>query len=334
MRAPSFWWRTDSLTATLLAPVGSVYGAVAARRMGRPGEGVGIPVVCVGDLTLGGSGKTPAALAVARLLTERGRQPFFLTRGYGGRLAGPVAVEVKHHDSGDVGDEPLLLARAAPTIVARDRVAGARAAREAGADVIIMDDGFQNPSLAKDCSVLVVDGRRGIGNGLVFPAGPLRAPLDAQLARAQAMLVMGPAEGAARVITRAAQRGLTIFHGNLVPDPAALHELARGPVLAFAGIGNPGKFFAMLTANGVEVRAQRGFPDHHRYTAAEAEALLVEAQREDLQLATTEKDFVRFAAAPALQRLAERTRPLPVTLMIEEQDALRDFLAQALALAA
>jgi tetraacyldisaccharide 4'-kinase len=333
MRAPSFWWRDGSLAATLLAPVANVYGAVAARRMAQPGERVGIPVLCVGDPTLGGSGKTPAALTIARLLRESGRHPFFLTRGYGGRLAGPAVVDVVHHDAADVGDEPLLLARDAPTIVARDRVAGARAARRRGADVIVMDDGFQNPSLAKDCSLLVVDGRRGIGNGRVFPAGPLRAPLGAQLGRAQALLVLGTDDQARKVTLAAEARGRPIFHGQLIPDPAAMRALAGTPVLAFAGIGNPEKFFATLTAGGVHVKESRSFPDHHRYTAAEAQALLAAADRQHLQPVTTEKDFVRLSGAPELRRLAERTRTLPVTLAVQEEAAFRAFLAQALALA-
>src|SRR5690348_2940661 len=166
MREPAFWWRKPGLAASLLAPLGALYGAVAARRMRRLGQRARAPVVCIGNLTVGGAGKTPTAIAAAQALREAGAKPAFLTRGYGGRLAGPVAV-APTHDAADVGDEPLLLARVAPTVVARDRVAGAIAAVEAGADVIVMDDGFQNPALAKDLSLLVVDGRRGIGNGKV-----------------------------------------------------------------------------------------------------------------------------------------------------------------------
>jgi len=334
MRAPSFWWRDGSVAATLLAPLAGLYGAVAARRMAMRGEEIEIPVLCVGDPTLGGSGKTPTALTVARLLREAGGRPFFLTRGYGGRLAGPLTVDPAQHHAADVGDEPLLLARCAPTIAARDRVAGAQAARKAGADVVVMDDGFHNPSLAKQCSVLVVDGRRGIGNGRVFPAGPLRAPLDAQLARAHALVVIGAPDKAGHVIRRAAECGLAIFHAQLVPDAAVMNQLAGKPALAFAGIGDPGKFFATLTAGGVHVKAKRSFPDHHRYTAADAETLLTEAEREGLQLVTTEKDFVRLSGAPELDRLAQRARALPVTLVIEEEDAFRALLNQALALAA
>src|SRR4051794_24351770 len=191
MREPSFWWRAGGLMSGLLSPLAAIYGAVAASRLARPGRTAGIPVVCVGNLTLGGAGKTPAAIAAARMLDAAGRRPFVLSRGYGGALAGPVQVDPARHRAAEIGDEPLLLARFAPTIVSRDRAAGADMARAAGAGSIVMDDGFQSPGLHKDRSILVVDGRRGIGNGWVFPAGPLRAPLDSQLRRAQALLVIG-----------------------------------------------------------------------------------------------------------------------------------------------
>ena len=174
MREPSFWWGEASLASALLAPLAAIYGAVAQARLGARGRRAGAPVVCIGNLTVGGAGKTPTALAVARMLAAAGERPVFLSRGYGGTLAGPVRVDPARHGAHDVGDEPLLLARTAPTIVARDRVKGAAIA--AGASVIVMDDGFHNPSLAKDFSVLVVDARRGIGYGRVIPAGPLRAP--------------------------------------------------------------------------------------------------------------------------------------------------------------
>src|SRR5580658_8767352 len=233
MHEPDFWWQAKG--GRLLAPLGGIYGAVAAFRLKSPGQKVGAPVICLGNLTIGGAGKTPAALTVGRLLLTEHKRPFFLTRGYGGRLAGPVRVDPAIHSAADVGDEPFLLAGLAPTIVARDRVAGARAARRDGANVIVMDDGFQNPSLAKDLAILVVDGRRAIGNGRVFPAGPLRAPLEAQLARAHAVLVVGtPAEGAASILAIARRHGAAIFHGSLEPDHANLDALGGRRVLAFA----------------------------------------------------------------------------------------------------
>ena len=185
MREPSFWWDKASLPAWLLQPVALIYGAVAASRMQKPGAKAGIPVICVGNFTLGGTGKTPTAIAIARLLTDTGKAPYFLSRGYGGRLTGPLRVDPAIHKAADVGDEPLLLARHAPTIVSHDRVAGAAFARESGADVIVMDDGLQNPSLQKDLTIAVIDARRGLGNGFVFPAGPFaRAAADAARANA------------------------------------------------------------------------------------------------------------------------------------------------------
>ena len=332
MRAPGFWWTEPGAISTLLSPLARIYGSVAASRLARPGARVGIPVICVGNPTVGGAGKTPAAIAIARMLIAAGERPAFLTRGYGGRLAGPVAVEAGH-SAVQVGDEPLLLARVAPTVIARDRVAGARVARTAGASVIVLDDGFQNPSLVKDLSVLVIDARRGVGNGQVFPAGPLRAPLAAQFDRAQAVLIIG--DGTAGTVTAgdAAARGLTIFRGRLVPDGATVAALTGSRVLAFAGIGDPEKFFATLREAGVDVAIARGFPDHHRFTAEEAAALVAEAERAGLTLVTTEKDFVRLSHKRALAELAARSRVLPVTLEVEEEDRFRRFVLGAVATA-
>ncbi len=235
MKAPAFWWDRPGAAAALLSPLAAIYGSIAARRMAEPGERAGIPVICVGNLTVGGAGKTPTAIAIARLLIAAGERPMFLSRGYGGRLAGPVSVEAAH-TAVQVGDEPLLLARVAPAIVAAARVAGARFARERGASVIVMDDGFQNPSLDKDLSILVVDAR-GIGNGCVLPAGPLRAPLAPQLDRAAALLIIG--DGTSAMESLARERGLPIFHGTLEPDPDTVASLQARKVLAFAGIGDP-----------------------------------------------------------------------------------------------
>ena len=327
MHEPAFWWRPRGPAARLLAPVAAVYGGIAAWRMAQAGHGAGIPVVCIGNLTVGGAGKTPTAIAVADLLRQAGRQPFLLSRGYGGTLPGPLRVDASRHRAREIGDEPLLLARAAPTIVAADRVAGAELARQQGADVIVMDDGFQNPALSKNLSIVVVDGRRGIGNGAVLPAGPLRAPLAPQLGRAHALLVIGPPAGAAAIAATA--RHLPIFHGRLAPDPSALAALQGRNVLAFAGIGDPQKFFTTLVEAGVAVAARQAIPDHHRYGAAEAAALLARAAREGLTLVSTEKDVARLAGEVELQALAAQTRALPVALVIEETAAFRDLVIGA-----
>jgi tetraacyldisaccharide 4'-kinase len=322
MREPGFWWRSDGAAARLLAPAAAAYGFIAARRMAQPGWSAPVPVLCVGNFTVGGSGKTPTAIAVARQLAEAGRRPYFLTRGYGGTLAGPVRVDAQ--PAAAVGDEPRLLARVAPTIVARDRPAGARAAIAAGADVIVMDDGWQNPSLAKDFVIAVLDGRRGIGNGRVFPAGPLRAPLASQLDHADALLVIGPPGPAATpAIAAAEQRRLPRFAGDLVPDPATVATLAGTRALAFAGIADPGKFFSTLEACGITVAARRSFPDHHRYTAGEIARLTAEADAQGLTLLTTEKDLARLAGDPAAHELAARAVALPVSLKIAGEGLAR-----------
>ena len=329
MSEPAFWWRTG--TGGPIAPLAALYGAVAGLRMQARGRQAGLPVICLGNLTVGGAGKTPAALAVAQLLHAAHERPFFLSRGYGGRLAGPVRVNPALHRAADVGDEPILLARLAPTVVARDRVAGAAFARSAGASVIVMDDGFQNPSLAKDLSLVLVDGRRGIGNGRVIPAGPLRAPLKPQLDRAQALVVVGAPEGAGSLLDRAQRRGMTVFHGRLEPDRAVADAIGRRKVLAFAGIADPAKFFATLLAAGIDIADRAAFADHHRYSAAEALDLIARAKANNLMLVTTEKDLVRLTGAPQLEELAAHASALPVRLVIEEKDQFRDLVLGVLA---
>jgi tetraacyldisaccharide 4'-kinase len=326
MREPAFWWQPAGLKAGLLSPLAAIYGAVTTWRMQRHGRKAGVPVVCIGNLTVGGAGKTPTAMAVARLLAAAGRRPFLLSRGYGGALAGPVRVDPTIHTALDVGDEPMLLARVAPTVVARDRAAGAEMARAAGAGCIVMDDGFQNPALDKDRSIVVVDGRRGLGNPMVFPAGPLRAPVGRQLAHAHAVLLIGTGRPGEDVAALASARGLPVFHGRLAPDAQALAPLKGRPVLAFAGIGDPEKFFATLAQAGLDVRARLSFPDHHRFHRAEAIELLARVEREGLVPVTTEKDAVRLLGQDDLAALAKVARALPVTLALAEEDAFRDFL--------
>jgi tetraacyldisaccharide 4'-kinase len=324
MRDPAFWWRDGSLTAGLLAPLGLAYGAIAARRMAKQGARAKVPVICVGNFTLGGAGKTPTALWLARMLQAASERPCCLSRGYGGDHAGPKLVDPQTDSASQVGDEALLLARVAPTIVSRDRVAGAQAATATGASVIVMDDGLQNASLAKDFTLAVVDGRRGIGNGRVFPAGPLRAPLDAQIAQCDALLIVGDAQKTTNVVAAAGKR--PVFQGRLAPDEVALTALKGRNVFAFAGIGDPEKFFATLTQAGIAVTQQRAFADHHRFSGEEAAVLTMQAEHEGLTLLTTEKDHARMAGDPALAALAERAQVLPVTLVVDEGDALRALM--------
>ena len=321
------------MAARVLAPLAMLYGAAARMRLNRRGRRAAAPVICIGNLTVGGAGKTPTALMTARMLQEAGEQPMFLTRGYGGKLAGPVVVEPKRHLAADVGDEPLLLAHAAPTVVARARVGGARSAVSAGATVIVMDDGFQNPALRKDIALLVVDERRGIGNRHVIPAGPLRAPLAASLARAHAIVAVGAPSRGAELTAQARTRNLPVFRARLQGDKHFIAALGPGRVLAFAGIGDPEKFFATLAEAGVSLAATRSFPDHHRYTRAEAQALCKQAEHDGLILVTTEKDLVRMRGDDAVEELAAQAHALPVALVFDEEQAFKAFLLERLAAA-
>lgn len=330
-RAPLFWWKPRGLLSRLLWPVAAFYGAIAGWRMRRSGQAARIPVICIGNFTLGGSGKTPTVIALAQWLKKTGETPFVLSRGYGGRRKGPLRVEAKNHRAADVGDEPLLIARHAPVIVARDRVMGAALAHDQGASLIVMDDGLQNPSLKKDIVVAVVDGRRGLGNTCVFPAGPLRAPLAAQLEHIDAILVIGTGEGAARITAIAGAHALPLFHARLEPDADALRAIGKARLLAFAGIGDPEKFFATLEDAGLTVAAREGFADHHPYSEADATRLLAQAERDKLLPLTTEKDRARLEGQTgALARLHERAKDLPVRLVIENEEALRGLLRRVL----
>lgn len=322
MRAPSWWQARLSPLAVLLRPTSLIYGAIAARRMGKRGETAPLPVICIGNFTAGGAGKTPAALATAEILDAAGEYPAFLSRGYGGRLKGPVQVTASH-GAADVGDEPLLLAEKAPVIVSRDRPAGARLAHEIGATAVIMDDGLQNPSLVKDCAIAVVDGATGIGNGLPLPSGPLRAPMEAQWPAIDAVLVIGEGAAGEDVARQAERQGKRVFHAALVPDPTISGMLRNQRVLAFAGIGRPEKFFDTLRATGAILEASHAFPDHHPYTAQELARLRDEASRKELLLVTTEKDLARIAGADGT---TECFQALPVNLQFRDEAGYRNFI--------
>ena len=305
MKAPAFWWQPSvSPLAAALWPVGAVVGRIAARRMRqKPAVRLAIPVICIGNPTVGGAGKTPVALAVAALLSASGRRPVFLTRGYRGRLPGPVVVAAEH-TAADVGDEALLLADIAPTVVSRDRGAGGRLAATLG-DVVVMDDGFQNPRLAKDFAVLVVDAAVGIGNGLVTPAGPLRASFAAHLPTADALaLTLGSETGGP--VAALPPSSLAAHMVRLVPH--ASRPLDGVAVLAFAGIGRPEKFFAGLAALGAVVTERHAFGDHAPYDEETAERLLTRAATKGLRLVSTAKDIKRLSAGgEAAGRLAAET---------------------------
>ena len=325
MRAPDFW-AGDGVLARSLVPLGMGYHLAGRlrRALARPAS-VGVPVVCVGNLVAGGAGKTPVALALVEALGARGRKVQCLTRGYGGRVSGPHRVDPARDTAARVGDEALLLARAAPTWVARDRAAGARAAAAAGAEVIVMDDGFQNPSLAKDLSLVVIDGAYGFGNGRVMPAGPLRETVPGGLARAQAVVVLGPERRdlGAQLGARpdcGPDGGPAVLTARLAPRPGS-ERLAGRRVLAFAGIGRPAKFFATLADLGAKVVETRAFPDHHAYAPAEIESLRARAAALDACAVTTEKDAVRLPP-----ELREGIEVLAVAVEWREPEALDALL--------
>jgi tetraacyldisaccharide 4'-kinase len=330
MREPAFWHRPASLASHLLFPLSALYGAVAAHRLQRAGIDAGIPVICVGNYHVGGAGKTPTVLALTAILRELGERPVVLSRGYGGRLHGPVMVDPNRHGAGDVGDEPLMMATSVAVAVARDRVEGVALAKSQGASLILMDDGFQNPAVAKDVALIVIDSERGLGNARVLPAGPLRAPLSPQLARTDALIVIGPGHAGDAVASAVAASGKPVLTAQLRPEPDTVSALADKPVLAFAGIGDPARFFRTLRASGIDVKRERVFADHHPFERAEIEALIAEAARDRLILVTTEKDLVRLRTRADLASLAREIVPFPVTLAFDDLAALRSLLADRL----
>ncbi|MGH7076077.1 MAG: tetraacyldisaccharide 4'-kinase [Stellaceae bacterium] len=290
MSPPDFWSR-PGLVPSLLQPAAELFAAMgAARRAMIVPWQAPVPVICVGNLVLGGAGKTPVVASLARLLRASRRNPHILSRGYGGSAAGPLRVDPACQDAAEVGDEPVLLAREAPVWVARDRAAGARAAVEAGADCLLLDDGFQNPSLIKNFSLLVIDGAYGLGNGRVVPAGPLREPAASGLGRADAIVVMG--EDRANIAPRLTP---PVFEARLAPVNGA--DFAGREVIAFAGIGRPEKFFATLADAGAKIVGRHAFSDHHRYRDAELHRLRDAAAAQGAVLVTTEKDRVRLPPA-------------------------------------
>jgi tetraacyldisaccharide 4'-kinase len=316
MRAPDFW-RHDGLPARLLAPFGFAWqlAGAARRAVTRPWRAP-VPVICVGNLVAGGAGKTPVVLSLLALLQERGLKPAALTRGYGGSAAGPLLVDPQRHDAAKVGDEALLLAAAAPTWLARDRVDGALEAADEGAGILVMDDGFQNPRLAKDLSLLVIDAGYGFGNGRLIPAGPLRETPAAGFARADALVVIG--EDLPSAVVQQLPPGLPVLRTRLEPCD---HGLAGQRVYAFAGIGRPQKFFDTLVGLGAAVVGRETFADHHAYDATTMQRLTVAATAAGARLVTTAKDAARLGSA-APSGLAV----LDVRLVWEDKDALLRLL--------
>lgn len=319
--APPFWWTKADWRAWGLLPFSFIYGRVAGWRMGRKRRHAPpVPVVCVGNFTVGGAGKTPTALTLARAAKAKGLKPGFLSRGYGGSLDVTTVVDTHHHRAGDVGDEPLLLAQEALTVISRRRVAGAERLVKEGADIIIMDDGFQSARLVVDFALVVIDTVRGIGNGHLVPSGPVRAPITIQMRHLDAILKVGNGNAADRQVRQAARAGKAVMVAALKPKGDA--GLAGKRVLAFAGIADPFKFQRTLEGLGAVVAELRPFPDHHHLTDDEVDALMADADKQDLLLATTAKDIVRLAGGHGRSaELAGRCHVVEVEMAFDDPQA-------------
>jgi tetraacyldisaccharide 4'-kinase len=327
---PSWWYAKRSLLPVLLTPAALLWNAVTRARwaFAKPYRSR-MPVICIGNFTAGGAGKTPAAIAIAQIMIGSGEHPVFLTRGYGGRTQGPHLVDPSHDTALNVGDEPLLLARVAPTIVSADRAEGARLAEQQDASVIIMDDGFQNPGLIKSASLIVIDGALGLGNEHVIPAGPLRASLGFQLEQANGIILVGEGDAVERITAMARGASLPILSAELAPDRDNAW-LKDKPLVAFAGIGNPDKFFHLVEDLDGRIAARIAYGDHHPYTRQDALKLLDLAKRHDAQLVTTQKDIVRIEGEGDLQKLKDASRALPVSMQFKDMGKVKQELALAL----
>ncbi|MBQ8465956.1 MAG: tetraacyldisaccharide 4'-kinase [Alphaproteobacteria bacterium] len=312
MRTPSFWQKNNWISK-LLTPLGELYAlGTRIRLKTKKTHKVKIPVICIGNLTAGGTGKTPTAISLAVLLQNAGLYPNFLSRGYHGTVQN-VQVNCTTHTPQQVGDEPLLLARIAPTFINADRYQGALMAQHNQAECILMDDGFQNPSLYKDLSFIVIDGTIGFGNGKCIPAGPLREHITDGLKRAQAALIIGDDN-----FNLSTSLNIPCFKGKIIPE---LPDLQNNRVVAFAGIGRPQKFYTSLNELGIEIVKTFDFPDHHYYSEDELNTVLTEAELLNAEAITTTKDFVKIP--PALQ---SRFKVLEIRMQWEDSEKLKNFI--------
>jgi tetraacyldisaccharide 4'-kinase len=330
LQAPSFWWQKTGWKALSLWPLSHIYGRVAARRMARNDRyTASVPVICIGNFTLGGAGKTPTALALAKAAMAMGLKPGFLSRGYGGSSKGTLIVDPSLHGANLVGDEPLLLAAQALTVISRRRKDGAKALEAVGVDLIIMDDGFQSAQLHLDVALLVVDSRKGAGNGFVFPAGPLRAPLAPQFSQLHTLLNVGAGDKATPLVRRAARAAKPVLSATIRPVAADPRLQAR--VLAYAGIADPEKFYASLREIGAEIVITKGFGDHQALSSDAIADLLDTAEANGLQLVTTAKDMARLHGndLPRAEELINKSLVLDIEMAFDDPSAPSLLIRQA-----
>ncbi len=318
MKAPKFW-QTDGWRADALTPLAWIYQAISRFERFQQSQQplkASVPIICVGNLTAGGTGKTPTVIKVVQHLVGEGVKVHVISRGYGGSAKGPLLVDVGKHAAAEVGDEPLLIACYAPTWIAKDRTGGVRAAIQAGAEIVVLDDGFQNPSVFKDLSIIVVDGGYGFGNGKCLPAGPLREPIEQGMVRADAVVLIG----------ESVEPWPDTFHGKQVlrasfqPRFSGI-ALDGARVFAFAGIGRPEKFFQTVRQLGAAIVDHEAFPDHYAYTPTIIERLVKRAEAQDLTLVTTEKDFVKFP-----KDMLGTIWPIPVDIVFDDKKTLDSLL--------
>ena len=312
MKTPTYW-KERNIISDILLPFGGLYNCATYLRLKfKPSKKVDIPVICIGNLTAGGTGKTPVAVSVAALLQQHHKKPFFVSRGYGGTLKN-IIVNSQTHTPRQCGDEPLLLAKQAPVVVNSDRYAGALTALHNGAELIIMDDGFQNPGLHKDLSFLVFDGNFGLGNGRCIPSGPLRENFSAGLKRADAAIIIGTDRFNLRQ-----KINLPCFGASVAPVP---QKIKNPHIIAFAGIGRPSKFYRSLRESGFNLLKTFDFPDHHYYTEKELFELIGESEKLGADIYTTSKDFVKIPS-----ELKSRFKVLEISICWDNAQELADFI--------
>lgn len=329
--APPFWWQKAGWQAWLLSPFSLLYGKVAGRRMRTAKRvSVPVPVICIGNFTVGGAGKTPTAIAIARAANARGMKPGFLSRGYGGTLDVTTLVDPAQHRAASVGDEPLLLSREATTVISRKRVEGAQRLVKEGVDLIIMDDGFQSARLTLDYALVVIDSMRGIGNGHLVPGGPVRAPLAEQMRHVTGLLKVGKGHAADPLVRQAAKAAKPVFVATITPQQP--QDFRGKRVLAYAGIADPAKFYRTVEALGGDIVLRRSFADHHHFTDDEIADLLHDAVRDNLQLVTTAKDAVRLNGHHGrAEELLWKSQVIEIDMVFDDRNAAGTIIQTAVA---